>query len=282
MERIFAGIVLYNPDLNRLKENVAHIYNQVEKIILVNNGSKNSEEIRQYVKELGNCMLIDLVENKGIAVALNLIANKALEYGVNWILTLDQDTVCDDHIIINYRKYLNLENIGQLSCMYTDRNFADNKNLTTYDGVKDVKWCITSASLVNLSAWKAVGGFDENLFIDEVDYDICFSMREKGYNIYQAGFIGFIHEIGQGKTLKFAGISIKTWNHSSIRRYYGVRNAIIVACKHKELNTGIAILGAIKHILIIFVFEGDRLSKLSAGIKGFVDGIREGLMYNEN
>jgi rhamnosyltransferase len=33
-----------------------------------------------------------------------------------------------------------------------------------------------------------------------------------------------------------------------------------------------AILGAVKHIVIIFVFENDKWNKLSAGVKGLRDG----------
>ena len=118
-----------------------------------------------------------------------------------------------------------------------------------------------------------MGGFDEKLFIDQVDYDICLSMREKGYKIYEVGFIGFLHEIGEGKKKEFGKFQIKTWNHSPIRRYYGVRNAIWVAKKHNELNTIRALLGALKHIFIIFIFEENKWKKLKAGLRGLKDGI---------
>ena len=52
MEEIFAGIVLYNPDIERLKENVEHISGQVSKVVFVNNGSNNTQEIEDYVKKI--------------------------------------------------------------------------------------------------------------------------------------------------------------------------------------------------------------------------------------
>ena len=98
-------------------------------------------------------------------------------------------------------------------------------------------------------------------------------MRKHGYKIYQAGFIGFLHEIGEKKKKKVGKFHIRTWNHSPVRRYYSVRNAIWVARKHKELNNVRAILGAIKHILIIFIFEENRWEKLKSGLRGLRDGI---------
>ena len=224
MEKIFAGIVLYNPDIERLKENVDNIINQVSRVILVNNGSENTEEIEQYLDGLEKQKIIyeNLNKNKGIAAALNVIVNKCIDYNVNWVMTLDQDTVCNKDIVQKYRKYLKMDNVGQLTCEYIDRNFKNEDKKNKY-GIRKISWCITSAALLNINAWKKVGGFDERLFIDEVDYDICLSMREKGYYIYQIDFIGFVHEIGEGKSKKIGNKIIKTWNHSAFRRYYSTR-----------------------------------------------------------
>lgn len=274
-EKIFAGIVLYNPDLDRLKENVEHISRQVELIILVNNGSRNTKEIEFFLKEIRNCHYINLHENKGIAVALNVIASETKKRGANWVVTLDQDTVCYDNLVENYSKFLNAKDIGQITCFYKDRNFNDDGNRQSYDGLIDIDWCITSAALLNINAWCRVGGFDEKLFIDAVDYDICLSMRENGYHIYQAGFVGFLHEIGNGKVVKLCGLSIKTWNHSPFRRYYSARNAMIVARKHKHISTIHTFFGTLKHIIIIFIFEDDKWNRLKCGIKGLINGIRE-------
>lgn len=276
MNVIYAGIVLYNPEINRLIENIEHITHQVDMVLLVDNGSKNAEVIKKLLNNFENIQYINLHENKGIAYALNVIANKAEKANVKWVITLDQDTVCENDIIERYKPYLSLEKVGQLTCDYRDRNFKDiSEKKDSYKQLEEVTWCITSAALLNIEAWKNAGGFDETLFIDEVDYDICLTMREKGYHIYKANFIGFIHEIGSGKTIKFGFLEIKTWNHSPMRRYYGVRNAIIVARKHKELNFHRAFLGAIKHMIIIFTFENQKLEKLKAGLQGLRDGIRE-------
>ena len=38
---IIAGIVLYNPDISRLKENISAIRPQVDKVVLIENGSSD-------------------------------------------------------------------------------------------------------------------------------------------------------------------------------------------------------------------------------------------------
>ena len=280
MVAIFAGIVLFNPEINRLNDNLKHILDQVDRLILVDNGSSNKEEILTTICRFDNnkILYIDLHSNRGIAAALNVIADITESCGVEWVLTLDQDTICRDDIIDKYRSYLSMKDVGQFTCLYQDRNFLVNENeKEDFDccKLKEVPWCITSAALLNIKAWKAAGKFDERLFIDQVDYDICLTMREKGYHIYQIGFMGFLHEIGQGHIVRIGPLKIKTWNHSPFRRYYGTRNAMLVAKKHKEINLIRAFLGAVKHIIIIFIFEDQKLEKLSAGLRGLKDGMKE-------
>ena len=71
--KYIAGIVLYNPDLGRLKENIESICKQVDKVILIDNGSDNIREIEDLIKEYLNCILLKNGENMGIAYALNQI-----------------------------------------------------------------------------------------------------------------------------------------------------------------------------------------------------------------
>ena len=81
--KYIAGIVLYNPDLGRLKENIESICKQVDKVILIDNGSDNIREIEDLIKEYLNCILLKNGENMGIAYALNQILKYAYENDVN-------------------------------------------------------------------------------------------------------------------------------------------------------------------------------------------------------
>lgn len=55
---------------------------------------------------------------------------------------------------------------------------------------------ITSGSLTNLDAWKAIGGFDEKLFIDLVDTEYDIRALMKGYCSYRINTVVLTHEIG--------------------------------------------------------------------------------------
>ncbi|VCV76177.1 hypothetical protein BANRA_01835 [Escherichia coli] len=67
--KVLAIIVTYNPEIIRLTECINSLAPQVERIILVDNGSNNSDLIKNI--SINNLEIILLSENKGIAFAQN-------------------------------------------------------------------------------------------------------------------------------------------------------------------------------------------------------------------
>ena len=91
---VLAGIVLYNPDEDRLVENIQAVVGQVDETILIDNNSSNIEKIKKRVNELNyNINIIENSKNNGIAFALNQILEYAIDNNYEWFLTLDQDSV---------------------------------------------------------------------------------------------------------------------------------------------------------------------------------------------
>ena len=67
--KVLAIIVTYNPEIIRLTECINSLAPQVERVILVDNGSNNSHLIKNII--INNLEIILLSENKGIAFAQN-------------------------------------------------------------------------------------------------------------------------------------------------------------------------------------------------------------------
>ena len=57
---ICAGIVLFNPEIERLNENIEHIRKQVPMLILVDNGSNNLEDVKSLICDLPNIILLEM------------------------------------------------------------------------------------------------------------------------------------------------------------------------------------------------------------------------------
>lgn len=270
MCRILTGIVTYNPDIDRLKQNLETIMDQTDELLIIDNASENFSQI----KTLAAGKFIELEKNHGIAYALRRLMNFANKNGYDWVLTLDQDSVADRHLVEEYRKYMS-DYIGAMTCLIRDRNYPEIEYENRGTEVADIDWCITSGCLMNVKAYGNTSGYDTKMFIDCVDIDICYSLKEAGYRVIRIPYEGLLHEIGKAKRLKVLGRKTQTFNHPAWRRYYVNRNTVYLAKKHPEYGSVADAVGrCIYHTFITLIYEDDRMNKLKANIRGIRDGIR--------
>lgn len=259
---INGGIVTYNPDIEKLKKNISRIAGQVCKLVIADNGSKNIEDIKRLAAAFENVSVILNYENFGIARALNQIMKWSSNNGGDWTITLDQDSECSDCIIDLYKPYLNKEDVGMLTCRYTDRNLNE-ENVVYNSDCEEIDFCITSASLLKNECWKKTAGFDEYLFIDKVDNDICLKLQENGFKIICVNKVGFTHEVGKAKKISFLGKKCIIYNHNAFRRYYIARNTVYIAKKYKNISFIHELLHLLFYSLIIVIYEDKKIEKLS-------------------
>ena len=268
--KVAAGIVTYNPEIECLHKNITAIVEQVDIIYIIDNNSKNSKDIEKLIKNYEKCHLKMLQENEGIAKALNIICEDAYKDGYEWILTLDQDSICPSNLIEEYVKYLKLENCAMLSAIIFDRN-KKTVNTTKNIGYSEIKECITSGSLLKLSVWNEINGFDEILFIDGVDFDICYRIIKKGYKIYRINTVVLNHEIGKSEIKTILIWKVIVMHHSPFRKYYIARNNIYLARKNKQ-SVIKSILRNIKLLVLAILYENSKVHKIKNIIKGTIDG----------
>lgn len=277
MKKILAAIVTYNPDLERLQKNINAIEPQVEHLIIVDNGSKNINLISR-IK--GECKIkIDLIENKeniGIASALNQALDYAYKNNFDWILTLDQDSICDINMISEMKSQYEKEdnkNIAIIAPNILDENITL-KPQDIKEGIEYTGPVITSGSLTKTNIAKNIGGFVDNLFIDQVDFDFCLRLKDSGADILKVNRAIIYHQLGEISEHKLFGKTITTTNHSPIRRYYYYRNLVYMYEHHKENHKewiNLEIKHAIKNIPRIILFEKNKTDQIKSITKGILD-----------
>lgn len=257
--KVCAGIVTYNPDIDLLKKNISQIILQVDRVVLCDNGSINISELENVLNTFEKVKLIIFKENKGIATALNMLCRWAVQHRYDWILTLDQDSICPKELVSQLLRDVKKDTgIVAPRIIYKDNEKYLSKPKSQFEYVE---WVITSASLTNLVAWKTVNGFDEWLFIDGVDYDFCIRLRRSGYMIIQDNRVTLYHELGKLKCRRLFGRTIYVTNHSPFRYYYMVRNGFYLK---KKLHRGTPWIKTFKLLLKIILFEGDKMKKIEA------------------
>lgn len=276
MAKIYSGIVLYNSELPRLLLSLDSISIQVDRVILVDNGSSNIEEICNAVTSFDNVLVVRNHENLGIATALNQICSIAYRDNAEWVLTLDQDTVCPNDIIEQLHRFGNIEEIG-IVCPSVDYEGL-NIHMRPSDGpVTCVYACMTSGSLTNVAAWKKVGGFRDDFFIDFVDNEFCMKLGLAGYKIVRNNNCIMHHQLGNVcKKRLFGVLKKKVSIHSPWRLYYMTRNNLLFIWEYKHhLNI---IKEYLKLCSIIFpglLYADDKKNTYSYIKKGIIDA-REG------
>lgn len=214
---VAAGIVTYNPDVERLKENIESILKQVSELCIVDNGSDYLKEIEETAKYYSVKLIVN-DKNHGIAVALNQIMMYTKECKMEWYVTLDQDSIAPDNLINEAAGLLNNKEIGQIVPVIYEAQAGEYCYLgheKNGKSVQEVTKGITSASVYRVSAWEECGRFDEDLFIDYVDYDFSMRLRLKGYKIYRINNAVLTHEIGNSFSIRFLG---KKYEWEIIRR----------------------------------------------------------------
>lgn len=282
-----AGIVTYQPDIERLNKNIEALYDQVDHLIIVDNGSKNIKELQELVVDKHKIEILSHGNNEGIAWALNKILELAERKGYTWCLLMDQDSICSKNIIAEYAKHLNDDNIAILAPYIVDEYKT---NLEQYKQMKlqeksECIYAITSGTFLNINIWKKVGKFIEDMFIDGVDTEFSYRVREKGYKINRINKCYILHQQGN-KTEKthiyriykdFAGnISIKPafrFNYSTIRWYYMARNNYAIIRRYSELNGRLKpILSYMMRFMSVLLLERNKKEVWSAIRNGYRDG----------
>ncbi|MGO3536079.1 MAG: glycosyltransferase [Leuconostoc mesenteroides] len=268
-------IISYNSEISLLIENIKILSKVMEKIVIVDNNSANKKDLLEIENNYIKVKIIFLESNVGIARATN-IGFDYLSANSDWILVLDQDSILDIKdigILYSFVDRDNFSNLGMITPKYLERNELNDscgdENISEW---QCVKYPIASGSLVSVEAWKSVGGYDADLFIDRVDDDFDLRIRNAGYLIIQANYAKIDHAIGQIKIVRFFHKNIKVYNHNAFRKYYQSRNNLIFAKKH-----GGMLKAWIRNIILLcktVLFEQEKITKFKSILKGIRDGIK--------
>lgn len=286
MLKIYAGIITYNPDIEKLRSNIVAIEPQVDGLVLVDNGSDNLSDIKNLIVTYGDKVsVIENQSNKGVAYGLNQIFEYSSKQSADWVITLDDDSECYPELITMYKNFIEtkkVQNLASLTCLREDRKYKE-KNVSNIIGAADdiqasqefsfVDSCITSGNMVLVDAWKKVKGFNNKLFIDMVDDDFCYRLRGQGYNIVRINKYGYLHELGEDIIkVKLLGKEKTVFAYSLKRKFYTARNVRYMVRTYKLGLCNSYYSYLFKRVVGTLLYEKNKLKGLNAYIKGYKAG----------
>ena len=230
MVKIVALVTVYNPDKN-VVENLQILSRQVEQVILCDNSMNDNAQMLGGVTK---SIYTTQHKNLGLTGAFNSIL-KDPAYG--WkdddlIIFFDQDSQIGEGYIQalqdEYRKIETLiPNLGCLGPVFYNTSNGrterprQKKNITdeTYEGSNT----ITSSLMMRYGNLKRIDFWNEKVFLDLADWDLCWRMQKAGMVCCMTEKVVLHHSVGNGEK-KVGPIKLRVGQ--PFREYYQTRDAL--------------------------------------------------------
>ncbi|HEY5475445.1 MAG TPA: glycosyltransferase [Tepidiformaceae bacterium] len=191
---IAAVVVLYNPSENLLS-NIDSYSDQVDAVIAVDNSDSLSRSILSRLDD-GRVTLIPMGGNSGIARALNAGCQRAIELGYKWVLTMDQDSTATPDLVCALTEVLATDQRNEIAIVAPAWEQVGGAPILRFSDLLDLDYAMTSGNLLRLDAFKGIGGFRDDFFIDHVDNEFCLRVRRSGWRIVQRRDAILLHRQG--------------------------------------------------------------------------------------
>jgi len=292
--RIFAVVVTYNPNFERLGRSVSILSACVERVIVVDNASR-TEVPGELTRRTG--MAIDSIvmsENLGVAVALNRGIERAIERGATHVLLMDHDSEpvpgMIDELVAALDELGKNHKVAAVGPTLVDSRTDEPLPFFRFGYLRLVKirpaatekyvradHLMTSGTLVPVEVFKEVGPMMESLFIDYVDIEWCFRAQAKGYECFGVRDARLRHSLGNRTfTYRWFGSVKQSHAHSPFRYYYMCRNPWLF-CRSRGLPLRVKIsetFRSIERLLIVpFILKENRMANMRMMFRGIVDGV---------
>lgn len=224
---------------------------QVREVLVVDNGSGAvTQDVLREIERNEGVLVERLGANLGIGRALNVGVGYARRNGFAWLLTMDQDSVVSDDLVAAYARAVDdTRGDGSFVCL-TPTIEDEARPRERVQGVKSVRYAITSGNLVRVDLFERVGEYDETLFIDCVDFDFCLRLRATGYDIHRVADARMTHRLGEPSSVP-AGVRKFYARHSPVRRYYMFRNYLYLAERHFTRYPWFVVKLGLLHIVML-------------------------------
>ena len=226
-----ALITLFHPPLDT-ESCVRAIAAQVDRVFLCDNSP--SSVASSLFENIPNARYLHFGENLGISRAFNRILS---DPGFDWtddefVIFFDQDSrIGDGHIEGLLSRFRALEaagkNPGCLGPVFSRHH------QTPGEDCFPVSCTITSSLLCRYGTLQAVGFWNEQLFLDLADWDLCWRLQKAGFGCWMTDAIRLDHRLGLGEK-KIGPFRLRVGK--PYREYYQIRDGLyLMGCAHTPL-----------------------------------------------
>lgn len=235
--RVAAVISAFNPPSD-LVEKVQRLAAQVERVIVVDDGSPAADPAVYEALEAAGAVVLKQGENSGIAAALNAGIRYAADSSPDFYLTLDQDSELDPgYVALALEAFDKATAQGVPVGMVCAESHNQLPVMLQKAGVEHPEAFdpMQSGTLIPAATFDAAGLLEEDLFIDCVDSEFTARIRDLGLKAIVAPGCNITHAVGEARPMRLG-----TWHvtvggqkrfvhsHAPFRVYYITRNGLVM------------------------------------------------------
>ncbi len=300
--KVCAIIVTFNIG-KKVLAGLESLIKQVNYVVIVDNNSADNSFLvaEDFAKQHHGRVQVVQSGINNLALAQNLGIKAAKELGADFVLLMDHDSVAGEGMVASLR--LAYENYNTNSdkkaaiiapnlsdrfsvrrayyichvkrIFFRRRTFSD-KNVGNEAILDDLMVAIASGSLIPMKVIEQIGMMNEDLCIDQVDFEWCLRAIIAGYKIIAVRDAMLEHQLGKCRDFKMLNMCITTSNHNPTRRYYIYRNRLRL-WRIYGLRLPAFVLFDICAIIFdlgkITFLEANKRAKFKAILKGVRDAI---------
>lgn len=248
--KVIAVIVTYNPIIEVLENLFSMIIPQVFQVVIIDNASRNSDDIFECCTRDELLKIIRLEHNFGIGYAQNEGIEYAYENSADYVLLLDQDSIPSvDMVTIlldranTHKSATNAYPAAVGPCYIDSRTKCRSFFMTSRYGIPHksrftqkpkaensiaVSFLISSGCLIEMQALIEHGGMRGEYFIDHVDTEWCLRMKHNGKTLIGEHDAVMEHTLGdENRRIWFLYMRSISY-HTPLRDYYMFRNTLLL------------------------------------------------------
>lgn len=174
--------------------------------------------------------------NLGLGAALNALVLRAYEAGHRQLVLFDQDTgpqpAYPELLAAAAPQLVECHRLAVIGPKLVPPPGAHHLTIRPYSARRGksvprnaVEFVATSGSLISIDAWRDVGPFREDYFIDSIDIEWCLRAWHAGYVTVQAKNIELVHRWGTESETRMP-VRSQLLLQSPARNYYYFRNKL--------------------------------------------------------
>ncbi len=274
-------MTIFFPNQNTVA-NAKKISEQVDYLFLCDNSPVSNASV---FMNMHNTRYIFNNSNLAISAAFNRVlkGNDVIWNNNDIIVFFDQDTCIEDgHINRLYEEYMRLNdmglNIGAIGPVYYMKDSTDvtypkrEKQLSSNSFL--VNQLITSSMMMKYGVLATVNYWNEQLFLDLSDFDLCWRLNKEGYICVNTDIVQMKHTVGVNR-IRFGKKDMIV--SSPLREYYQTKNRLyLIKQDYTPLNNKLVLffgvtIRPILHLLLLDE-RTKRVKYIYKGIKDYFHG----------